>query len=119
MSYNFYKILHFLGIFFLFSSLGGLLIHRMNGGSKDLPSRKKIAMTHGIGLWLILLAGFGMHAKLGIAGFPMWFLLKGLIWLCLGMSTMLIHRTQSAKLLWWLLPILGAAASALALIKPV
>ncbi len=66
MSYEFYQTLHVLGLFLLFSSLGAAALHAMNGGTKESnPSRKWVAITHGVGLLFVLVAGFGLLAKSG------------------------------------------------------
>jgi hypothetical protein len=44
----------------LFLSVGGLIHHMLNGGTKATNAwRKQAAITHGIGIVLILLGGFG------------------------------------------------------------
>ncbi len=49
-------MLHFAGIFLTFLSLGGTLLHALNGGDRESnPSRRWIAMGHGIGLLLVLI----------------------------------------------------------------
>ena len=67
MSYEVYKIIHLLGLSMVLMSLGGIILHSINGGSKGSNTFRKGAMiTHGVGLFLLLVAGFGMLAKLGI-----------------------------------------------------
>jgi uncharacterized membrane protein len=107
-----YLFLHLLGVLLLFGSLGALTFHVMNGGDRATnPSRKLIMMTHGISLVIILIAGVGLlhrgfgtfadgwvHAKLGI-------------WLVLGASPAIIYRVpKAAKMLWFVLPLLGGFA---------
>ncbi|HMV69304.1 MAG TPA: hypothetical protein PKA64_20850, partial [Myxococcota bacterium] len=77
MSLEVYKIIHIAGLALLFASLGGLVTHAMNGGSRDdNPSRKLLSASHGVALLLVFVSGFGMHAKLHLDGFPGWFLTK-------------------------------------------
>ena len=119
MDLSAYKVLHILGLVLIFSSVGGLTLHALNGGSReDNQGRKLVGISHGIGLLLMLISGFGMIAKLGV-GFPLWVWLKLGIWLVLGAVTALIRRfAGQAAALWFLLPLLAAVAAYLALYKP-
>ncbi|MEZ4382500.1 MAG: hypothetical protein R3A79_14280 [Nannocystaceae bacterium] len=118
MSYEFYKALHILGIALLFLSLGGLAGHALNGGTKETnKGRGLMVASHGIALLLILVAGFGMLAKMGGSSMlPGWIHPKLLIWLLMGAALMPLQRKpELAKPLWFLLPILAMAAGYLAL----
>lgn len=117
MSYPLYKVLHLLGVLLLFASLGGLLVQQLRGGANGEGGRLP-RVTHGIALLLILVAGFGALAKLGV-GLPPWAIAKLVVWLLLGAAPVAIRRLPGlAPLLWWALPILGAAAAFLAVYKP-
>jgi len=120
MSYAFYKTLHYLGFFLVFAALGGSLVHAMNGGTKDNnPSRKLLAIGHGLGLTLVVIAGFGMLAKLGIHGVPGWAAAKIVVWLVIGALLVVPNRLPHlAKPVYIALPFLGALAGWLALAKP-
>lgn len=122
MSYEFYKILHVLGILLLFVALGGVTLHAWNGGTKEgNRGRKAAAAMHGLGLFLILLAGFGMLARLGFVkgGLPVWAVAKIVVWLVAGGIFFLPYRKpQSAKMLYLLLPLLGLVAAYFAVFKP-
>ena len=59
MSLAAYKVLHLLGAFLVLAALGAALA----GGS-----RKGSGIAHGIGLLLLLVAGFGALARLGQYG---------------------------------------------------
>jgi hypothetical protein len=115
-----YKNIHFIGIFMVLMALGGLLLHAINGGSKDHSWRKPIAITHGVGIFLILLGGFGMLARLGIFwSWPGWVAGKVFIWVILGAGIALIFRKPAlAKPLWWITIALGALAAYLGGNKP-
>ena len=78
IDYTVYKFIHFLGIIMIFVSLGGVMVHVFNGGAKaDNIWRKPAGITHGIGLFLVLLGGFGMMARLGIQWpWPGWLFVK-------------------------------------------
>jgi len=122
MSYEFYKLLHVLGILLLFVALGGVTLHAWNGGTKEgNQGRTAAAAMHGLGLFLILLAGFGMLARLGFVkgGLPGWALAKIVVWLVAGGILFVPYRRpRSARMLYLLLPLLGLVAASLALFKP-
>ena len=64
INYQVYKLVHLFGIFLTLISLGGMYLHAMNGGTKETnASRKLSAIGHGVGLFLVLLGGFGMLAR--------------------------------------------------------
>ncbi len=119
MSYDFYKLIHFLGIFLVFSALGGQFVQALNGGDPRLaPARKWIGMFHGIGLVLILVAGFGMLAKaqLPIQG---WTITKLLIWLILGgVGAIAAKKRSAAGALWVAAILLGVISAYMAHYKP-
>lgn len=121
MSYQLYRVIHVLGVVFLFTALGGLLLAaraRVETG----VSRKTAGITHGLALVLILLSGFGALARLDLSNpgaWPAWVWIKLLIWLVMGGIVVLIRRSPTtATVLWWLLPILGGLAAYLAIYKP-
>ena len=123
MSYVTYKLIHFIGIFTLITVLAVAAAHMLRGGSKtDNPYRKAIAIAHGLAVFLILLGGFGMLARMGImhgGGLPGWIYLKLAIWLVLAASIALVYRGREvARALVWTVPLLALAAAAAALIKP-
>ncbi len=122
ISYQIYKLIHLAGIFLLFLSLGGLALHTMNGGTKATNTfRKTVAITHGISLVFILVAGFGLLARLGIphANWPTWVYVKVVIWLLFGASIALVSKKPKlAQILWFVLPLLGLSAVYLAVYKP-
>lgn len=117
MSYEFYKGLHLVGLFLLFASLGGLSIHVANGGDKaSNQARGLLAGTHGVGLLLALVAGFGMLAKLHISPAEPWVIGKIALWLTFGAAVAIPYRKpELAKPLFFALPVLGAVGAYLAL----
>lgn len=120
MSYEFYKVLHLLGIFMVIITLGGMIIHVANGGTRDFPLRKRIGMVHGIGLLFALIGGFGLLARLGLTnGLPAWALVKLGVWFALGGLPALVYRKASlAKLFMPTVVLLSAFAAWLAIYKP-
>lgn len=117
-----YKLIHVLGILMIFSSLGGLILYVINDGTKSQNTwRKPAAITHGLGILLILLGGFGMLARLGIHWpWPGWVIGKVIVWVILGGAVSLIYKVPSAgKALWYVVILLGAIAAYLAIMKPI
>ena len=96
MSYAVYKFLHIIGIAAIVMALGGAIVGTQVAGEKPASTRKLIALTHGIGMVLVLLGGFGMLAKLGIHGFPWWVAAKSLLWLLLGIWLSVSYRSRAS-----------------------
>jgi hypothetical protein len=114
-----YKIVHFLGIFMLFMSIGGILVNSIAREERVREWRKALNITHGVGLLLILLGGFGQLARLGILWpLPGWVILKLIIWVMLGGLIALVLQSNLSKLLWILVIFLGTIAAYLAIMKP-
>ncbi len=121
MSYSFYKIIHIFGILALFMALGGLALHTMNGGDKKFANRKWVLLFHGLGLTVILISGFGLLARIGVAhgGLPLWVYAKLLIWLVMGGIIAAIPKMKSSsKPMWLVILSLGTLAGWLAGTKP-
>ena len=110
ISIDVYRLVHFAGIFLLFLSFGGLLVHVRNGGDRaGNPSRRLIAAGHGVALFLVLLGGFGMLARLGItAGLPPWIHVKLTLWALFAAAIALPYRfPRAATAIWFVLPVLA------------
>jgi hypothetical protein len=119
--YTFYKVIHLAGIFMTLISLGGLCLVAINGSFPVAkPARKRGAITHGIGVTLIILGGFGMAARLAIPWpFPLWLWLKLVIWLALaGALGIALRKPKFASALWWLILALGTGAAYLGIYHP-
>lgn len=87
-------------------------------GSMIKHYSKKAAIGHGIGLFLILLSGFGMQAKLYSGAFPTWMLVKLIIWFAFGACIVLVKRkVASAPIAWTIIVVLGALAAYLGSMK--
>ena len=118
MNVEIYRLIHFAGIFTLFIAFGYLL-----AGPK---APKAAAIGHGIGLFLILLGGFGMQARLKASylanygsGFPTWLIIKIVIWVALGGCMVLLKRKIIKGAAGWIMVIiLGLASAYLALKQP-
>ena len=122
MPYSVYKLIHFLGIFALLITLTAACMHVLRGGTRaDNPHRRTLGAVHGIAVFLILLGGFGMLARLGIVqgGLPTWIWLKLVIWVMLGFALMVIYRgVRFARPLMIAVPLFALLAAAIALYKP-
>ncbi|WP_269524975.1 hypothetical protein [Coraliomargarita parva] len=107
-----YQVLHIIGILMVFTGYGALLARSLAGNTEDTKVRKLGSITSGIGLILILVAGFAMISKLGYSFSAPWILVKLVIWLALGGLIALINRKPAlADKLWWVLLALGAVAA--------
>ena len=115
--YEAYKVMHYLGMFMTFFALGALYLRASTGNN----SGKKFLMTlHGLGLFLVLLAGFGLLARLGmVSGLPQWVLIKLVIWLIFGaLAPLFLRKAAWASFLWLVTLLLGFTAAYLAVYKP-
>lgn len=102
-------------------ALGGLAANAIQGGGKSARWYKPMAITHGLGMLISLVGGFGLLARIGILHgmLPGWVLAKLGIWLLFGgFMGALIRKPQWAKVLWPVIIILGGFAAYLAGSKP-
>lgn len=107
-----YKVLHLVGVMLLFFGVGAVVL------GVDAAKRKVAMMSSGIGLVLLLVAGFGMIAKLQY-GFPGWVIAKIVIWLVMGVLPVLVKKGKLAGTSGWIVAIvLGAVAAWLGVMKP-
>jgi hypothetical protein len=122
MDYPLIKLCHLVGIMLVFLSLGGMVFAaRVGLGPGQRNLRRAAAITHGIGLLLVLASGIAMMSSLGLlhGDPPNWIKAKFGIFLLLGGSISLAAR--ASRLIWIWIPLwilLGAAAGYLALYKP-
>ena len=85
MSAQFYKVIHIVSLAAVLLSLGGASFATYAAGGKPIALKKYFGMVHGFGILLMLIAGFGMIAKMGIVWpFPNWILVKALVWVALS-----------------------------------
>ena len=113
MSYEIYKLLHLFGLVTLFASLGALTV-------VPFERRKPFMMLHGIATVIMLVAGFGLLARLNLLGnLGQWVYGKIAIWLVLGVTPFLLKKKPNLAM-----PVLisslvcGAIAAGLAIYKP-
>ena len=93
MSYNFYSILHFTSLTALSLTLGalwGLYTHE----NYNKKIKTLLLAFHGIIMFLIFLAGFGLIAKIKLSWpWPSWIYAKLIIWLFLGAMPFFIKKS--------------------------
>lgn len=123
MSYEFYKVVHLLGILLLFTALGGSAMLALRGGTDEerKPFRKLLMATHGTALLIIFVAGFGLMARKGMmgAGWPGWIYVKLGVWLVLGGAVTYVRKQpQLGKIWYFVFPLIGAVAAYSAVFKP-
>jgi hypothetical protein len=88
MPYATYKLLHLIGIVVLLLGLGVALSTAKGSGA----GRRIGLLLHGVGLLLVLVAGFGLQAK-GNVGFPAWLWAKIGAWVVLAFLPMVVRRS--------------------------
>ena len=118
LSHATYKVIHLLGIFLLFSGMGGLWAVAASASESFLASIRRLAIAaHGAAMLLILVAGFGMMARLQIShSWPLWIWIKMVIWVLLAGYPVLLKRQQKPlAILFFLAPVLGTIAAYAAL----
>jgi uncharacterized membrane protein SirB2 len=119
-AYHLYKLIHLVGVLTVFLSVGGLILYAVDGSERKHPWRKRLFISHGIGIFLALLGGFGLLATIGIVWpWPGWVASKLTIWVIFAALPAVTIRTPSwAKSLWWMALLLGAGAVYLVVQKP-
>ena len=115
-----YKAIHLSGLILSFVSLGALATIAVRGSER----RSRFpAIGHGVGLFLILLGGFGMLAVLQklkmIDGWPTWLIIKLVMWIGLGAAIAVFGRKpEFAKATIGACIAFGVVATIMALFKP-
>ncbi len=120
MSFETYILLHIIGIGLLIASISGLSVHAIVSQDKKEPLRKLLFIIHGIGLFLVLLGGFGMLARISIHWpWPNWVKLKFLIWVIFGGLSSLLYISRTInKAIYISAPLLFICAWYLANYQP-
>jgi hypothetical protein len=122
ITYSVYRVVHLLGIFLLLVILGGLSYGATRADAGGAVSRRTGMILHGLALFIVLLGGFGLLARLGIVhgmNWPGWVWAKVFIWALLGAAVVVPRRKPEwAGALLLLLPVLGGVAAWLAIFKP-
>lgn len=127
--YATYKVVHYLGIFILLTALAARLGRAAAASAAPAaatptadPWKKRLGIAHGTALFLILLGGFGMLARLDVThglALPGWIWAKLGIWTLLGAAILVASRIPalSGRLLL-VVPALAVLAGVIALYKP-
>ncbi len=120
LSYEFYKVLHLLGLILTFTGLAGIFMARWNGPELRKPVRSLGTIMHGVGLLFLLVSGFGLAARLGyMGGLPGWVYGKIGIWIFVGALMVLVKkRSDLGWVLYSLIVGAGFLAVLLAVNKP-
>lgn len=117
MSYEAYRIVHIVGLAMLALGTGGMLF-----APKDAPKQKLPAILHGTGLLVLLVAGFGLMAKLGISAphdWSAWLILKMVVWFLAAVMPTLVRTGSVPKAAGWVVALLLVTSAAyLAIAKP-
>lgn len=119
ISYFGYKVLHLAGVFLLLLSLGGLLVDRTVSAA-GTKWKRRLSILNGIGLILVLIAGFGLLARLGVSWpWQGWVFAKLLIWVLFGGLIALVKRLRTGvDSLWWIALAAAVLAAYFANYKP-
>ena len=115
MSHSTYLIVHLAGLLLLALSIGGMVVQKSSSGS---PDGKQMKVLHGVGLFLLLLGGFGMLARLSIGWpFPVWIFIKLAIWLAMGAFPVFLPKLKAGSA-WIVAILLILTAIAMGVVKP-
>ncbi len=111
MTLELYRVLHVLGLALLMISTGVAL-----ASPKDAPHKASM-IFHGVGLLLLLVAGFGMLSRLGLSApndWQSWIWAKIGAWVFAAVLPVLVRRGVIPRPLGWIvaLAIAGFAAYA-------
>jgi hypothetical protein len=120
MPYEFYKVMHLVGLTLTLIGLGGILAAFATSQSVPKKIKGLCFGAHGLGLILMLVGGFGMAARLGlVAGLPGWIYAKLAVWLILGgMISAVKRKADKAAPLMLVITLLVGTAVWLAIYKP-
>jgi hypothetical protein len=119
MSYLTLKVFHLVALALTFMGLAGALAYNAVSPGPSI-TRRIFAISHGIGLLLLLITGFLLLIQLGIGkNLPGWVWGKVIIWLVAGASAVLVRRFAKfqVQMLLYLAVLVGLGAW-LAMYKP-
>jgi uncharacterized membrane protein SirB2 len=119
MSYLTLKVIHLVALALTFMGLAGALATNAVSAGPSI-TRRIFAISHGLGLLLLLITGFLLLIQLGIGkNMPGWVWGKVIIWLLAGASIMFVRRFVRFQVpqLVYLAALVGLGAW-LALYKP-
>jgi hypothetical protein len=115
--YTIYKLIHLIGIFLMFMGFGGLIVRATFADKEDKRLKVLCSVSHGLGLVLTIVGGFGMLATYKLV-FGGWVIAKLIIWLAFGgLIVMAKRKPEMGKMLWIVLILLAVVAGYLGLMK--
>ena len=115
MSLLTYKWLHLAGIFLFFMSFGA---HIFNVKINNSKATRFIQINMGIALLVILVAGFGMLAKITLVHLG-WISTKIVIWIFFAAMIVLVKKLpKQGHWFWYIAWVFGISAVYMALFKP-
>lgn len=118
MAYPILKLLHLCGILLAFAGAGGVIAASAGFVEGEAPWRKAAIVTHGIGLLLLVVAGF---STLSAGQIPLrgWVMVKVLIWLAVGALPYMVPRKKNSGALPWIATLaFGLTAVFLVIFRP-
>ncbi len=122
MSLTTYNLMHLTGLAALLVGVGGMAALVAAGQDVKATGLKGVLATlHGVGLLLMIVAGFGMLARLGIShgGLPGWTWMKLVLWLIFALLPLWIKKSPGvAKPMLFVIPLLVMAGGYIALYRP-
>lgn len=120
MPYTLYKLIHLLGIFCVVAGTVGIAYHAYLGGKKSDGTAARVAtILHGLGLFVVLLGGFGMLARLGASVMSGWVIAKLVIWFLIGgIIAFPYKKPEQALRAVFAIIVLATIAGYIALYKP-
>ncbi len=113
LTYQTYKVIHLASIFIFLTGASVLLLCR--------PSAKSWKIITGVSSLFILIAGFGLLARLGLtSGMPTWVIAKIVIWAGVtALGHIVAKRFPAAALqAYWATVLLAILAAWIAVYKP-
>ena len=131
MSYETYKWLHIFSALCLFLAIG-VLLSRYGGSDHKSGNKTGVMILHGLSVLVLFVSGFGLIARLQLHPFPVWALMKLVIWtvLALVVPLLLLRKPKlifrkfciSPKYdkigIWFIVIFSGLSAVLLAVLKP-
>ncbi len=120
MSYEFYKILHLLGLFLLTSGLMGVFFTIWSGAPLQGKVKSTSFSLHGLGLVFLLVSGFGLLARMGLAReMPTWVYFKLGLWAFFALAVSVLKRKGHLGMPLYLLLLAGYFCAAyIGVMKP-
>ncbi len=113
-----YRIMHVVGLALAMAAIGAA------AGGMNLGEAKKKAWAwmHGIGLALLIVAGFGLMEKTDVEGYPLWIIIKLAMSIALGAALTIAYKAAPKRpILAILIPLLfiGIALYAAKYLRPI